>query len=235
MEENTVFVKIYHGSEPALALNSRELRRYSGYMQSGEMDDALRELYAQVVDELLPSVEYKVCYRRMKLERSEGKLLLPFDCTSADLEKLLAFSQEVVIFAATAGLAIDRYIAKYQLISPAKALVAQALGAERIETLCNVFCDDIQKAAAGEGLSATPRYSPGYGDMPLATQTDLFRLLDCNRQIGLSLNSSLLMMPSKSVTALFGLAPSERCRTVHNNKCSSCSNTGCAFRDTSRN
>ena len=36
-------------------------------------------------------------------------------------------------------------------------------------------------------------------------ERDIFRLLDCPRRIGLSLNESLLMSPSKSVTALIGI------------------------------
>ena len=58
-----------------------------------------------------------------------------------------------------------------------------------------------------EGLSLRPRFSPGYGDFPLSMQTPIFDALDCPRKIGVSLNASLLMSPSKSVTAVIGLAP----------------------------
>jgi len=37
-------------------------------------------------------------------------------------------------------------------------------------------------------------------------QRDIFAVLDCPRKIGLSLNGSLLMSPSKSVTAIIGIA-----------------------------
>ena len=63
----------------------------------------------------------------------------------------------------------------------------------------------IAEEAAAEGRTCTPRFSPGYGDLPLETQRDVFRLLDCERKIGVWLNESLLMTPSKSVTAIFGL------------------------------
>lgn len=51
-----------------------------------------------------------------------------------------------------------------------------------------------------------PRFSPGYGDLPINMQKDIFAALDCPRKIGLSLNESLLMSPSKSVTAIIGVS-----------------------------
>lgn len=50
-----------------------------------------------------------------------------------------------------------------------------------------------------------PRFSAGYGDLPLEVQKDIFRVLDCPRKIGLTLNDSLLMSPTKSVTAIVGI------------------------------
>lgn len=230
MEENTVFVKLYSGNEPALAVNWDELRRYSGYLSPAEdMDESLRELYSAVVEDILPLAEYKVCYRRMSLERCDGQVLLPFGEGSRDAKRLLCHSDEIIVFAATVGLGIDRYIARYQHISPAKALVAQGFGAERIETLCNAFCAEIRAELSAEGKGITPRYSPGYGDMALAAQTDIFRLLDCNRRIGLSLGSSLLMMPSKSVTAFFGITSGDT-EEVPGNKCRRCRKADCQYR-----
>ena len=97
---------------------------------------------------------------------------------------------------------VDRLIAKYNRISPSKALIFQAIGAERAESLCDLFCDEMK-----EKYSTNPRYSPGYGDLPLDIQRDIFAVLDCPRKIGLTLNDSLLMSPSKSVTAIIGVKP----------------------------
>ena len=58
----------------------------------------------------------------------------------------------------------------------------------------------------GRGLYLTGRYSPGYGDWPLAVQPLLARLLDTPRQIGLCVQENCLMTPRKSITALLGVA-----------------------------
>ena len=118
---------------------------------------------------------------------------------SHDLSKNLKGCENIIVFAATIGIEVDRLISKYGKISPAKSLCIQAIGAERIESLCNTFNNDIKSQLAEKNLFTRPRFSPGYGDLPLTVQKDFFRVLDCTRKIGLSLNDSLLMSPSKSV------------------------------------
>ena len=55
------------------------------------------------------------------------------------------------------------------------------------------------------GKTLAARFSPGYGDLPLEFQREIFRALDVPRRIGVSLGSSCLMSPSKSVTAIVGI------------------------------
>ena len=108
----------------------------------------------------------------------------------------------MLVFAATIGFDIDRKITKYSKVDPAKALIFQAIGTERVESLCNAFEEDIKRE---NGYDLTSRFSPGYADLPLEMQKDLFRVLDCYKNIGVTLNDSLLMSPSKTVTAIIGI------------------------------
>ena len=203
---NTVFVKRYAEDFP---VNRREIWRYAGF--KGQPDKPLNELLDMVIADFEGKLNYRVCYRKF-CDLSFGK-------DSKDLQKALRGSKEVVLFAATVGLEIDRYIAKYQHISASRALLAQAYGAERIEALCDAFCQEF----AGR----TRRFSPGYGDLPLEAQKEIFALLDCSKHIGVSLNDSLLMTPSKSVTAVFGIGGAmESCAE----KCEFCSNSECNYR-----
>ena len=120
------------------------------------------------------------------------KLLLNNNCTS------------IVLFAATLGIGIDRLLLKYNRTSPATALCIQAIGAERVEALCNAFSLELKEKFATLGRSLTPRFSPGYGDLPLSLQRDIFAALECEKHLGLTLNNSLLMSPTKSGTAIIG-------------------------------
>ena len=82
-----------------------------------------------------------------------------------------------------------------------KALLFQAMGGERIEALCDVFCDSI---AEEYGVGLKPRFSPGYGDLSIECQKEIFDILGYQKKIGLTLTDSFMMSPTKSVTALFG-------------------------------
>lgn len=232
MNENTIFINKYNNQDERFAVNEKEVWRYSGYMGvkvvDTDVDDELKNIFGSVRSELSNAFAYKVCYRRMDIKWENGMPVLPFSSESKDLAKCLEGSSEIILFAATIGLEIDRHIARYQRVSPTKALLMQAYGAERVERVCDVFCDEIRERVQKEGLSCTSRFSPGYGDMPLQAQKEVFRLLDCNRQIGISLNESLLMTPSKSVTAIFGLGKCVGNQARH--KCSECKNVNCEYR-----
>ena len=81
----------------------------------------------------------------------------------------------------------------------------QAAGAMFTETFVDVLNQNIARQAAADGWQVNPRYSPGYGDVPLDTQRIFFSLLPCTSKIGLTLTDSLVMAPEKSVTAFIGM------------------------------
>lgn len=229
MNSSTVFVKKY-GENEIQSINENEVWRYASYRGPlSEISEELSEVFEEVKEELKGSFSHKVCYRRIELKWENGEPLLPFSAKSKALARLLEGCNEIILFAATIGLESDRYIAKQLKISPVKSLIANAYGAERIEKLCDTFCEDLQKELASENLFMTKRFSPGYADLPLGVQTELCNLLDCHIQIGISLNESLLMSPSKSVTAIMGLKK-EKCENKSAHKCDECSKINCEFR-----
>lgn len=200
----------------------KEILRYAGCR--GEREE-ISVLLKECIDEVKDKLVYKVCYRELSI-KTVGDTC-DFEVFSVHSEKLarnLKGCEKVILFAATVGVEIDRLIGKYGRLSPTKALLFQAIGAERIEALCDAFCADIKKEY-NTGLE--PRFSPGYGDLPLSAQKNIFAVLDPERRIGLTLNSSLLMSPSKSVTAFVGLGSTEK---TSSNKCSLCEKTDCTLR-----
>jgi len=123
---------------------------------------------------------------------------------SQDLGRNLAGCSKVALLAATIGPQVDALIRRYSSLDPVYASILQATGAMFIEELVDLTNSEIKKIAASQGLKTKPRYSPGYGDVPLQVQKDFFRLLPCTR-IGLTLMDTLIMAPEKSVTAFVGL------------------------------
>ncbi len=178
------------------AVNPAEVLRYAG---SKGTDPAVEELLKECIAEAQGELSYRVCYCRLPLQIDGKDCRIGSLCLrSKALAKTLSGCSEVILFGATLGVGIDRLIGKYLRISPAKALLMDALGTERIEALCDAFCKI-------QGCKITPRFSAGYGDLPLAVQSDLFALLQCEKKIGLCMTDGLMMSPSKSVTAIFGI------------------------------
>ena len=232
MTENTVYIRKYSSVEedPRFFVNEKEVWRYAGYFGiPGESEAELRGELEAVLKEVLPLLTYKVCYRKIGIDFTKDRAVLPFDQDSSGLYKCLKGSEKGILFAATVGLGIDRCIARYQRTNKVRALLAQALGAERVEALCDAFCGEIREEACREGLICTNRFSPGYGDLPITCQKEIFRLLDCPKSIGVTLNESLLMSPSKSVTAIFGMGKNVE-RALGGSKCAGCSKTDYIYR-----
>lgn len=184
-------------------ISEREVLRYMG---TREATDEVRALLQGVIDEAGDCFSGRVCAMECAVSIDGSTVDLGFcSVESRDLAKALAGCESVMIFAATVGVGIDRLIAKHTRLSPARALALQALGAERIEALCDAFCNARSEECARRGFSLRPRFSAGYGDLSLDLQKDIFHALDCPKRIGLTLNDSLLMSPTKSVTAIVGL------------------------------
>ena len=210
------------------AVDTAEIFRYAG-VRTASVE--LEQLMEDALSEAAPLLTGKVCWAEFPVSSTQEMLDLGFaKVHSASLSRNLSGCDRILVFGATVGLALDRLIVRYGHTAPSKALMLQAIGAERIEALCDAFCEKLRQEAAIRGLHLRPRFSPGYGDLPLELQTDIFRVLDCSRRIGLTLNESLLMSPSKSVTAIVGLSP---CPGIHAaDGCCQCGKTDCIYRRT---
>ena len=213
---NKVLYKTYDN----LPIDEREALRYAGCR--GEVDEKMQALLQECVKESESVLSYKVVYTVVQasslMEKWQDKLL----CAR------LQNAEYAVVFASTIGLGIDRLILKNESVSPTKALFMQSLGAERIESLCNAFCKDIKTACEEKGYKAGARFSAGYGDFSIERQREIFALLSPEKTIGLTLNDSLLMSPTKSVTAIIPIGKSVE---KENCGCQACEKDDCEYRE----
>ena len=193
---------VYTKSYEAPPINGKEILRYAGVRGDAT---AFLPLMRGCLDEIGDQLIYKVCYCETDASTDGDTVSLGgLTVRSSDLSRSLSGCHGAILFAATVGIAVDRLILRYANLSPTKALFFQSIGAERIESLCDLFTAEMEQEKATAGCLLRPRFSAGYGDLPLSLQSDLFALLDPARHIGVTLNESLLMTPTKSVTAIVG-------------------------------
>lgn len=197
----------------APVVDKKEILRYMGCKTP---DENILSLLEECLSEAMPTLSYAVSYSVYPIKYKK-------DISSDGLLKHLSDSDEIIIFAATIGVGIDRLISKYSRISPTKAVVFQAIGTERIEALCDVFCNEMKKKYG----SITNRFSPGYSDWDIKDQKLIISVTDATKNLGICLNDSFLMSPSKSVTAVVGIKNTE---TEEKNPCENCDNAGCVYR-----
>lgn len=141
---------------------------------------------------------YKILHRI-----EDENLIKTLDFDSRGLEHMLEGCDDLVIFAATLGQPFERLTKQWAYRWPSKSLILDACGSDRIESFVEAQVMDLQKQ---EGKFASLRYSPGYGDFHLSKQGHILKVLEAHKKIGIAMNASYLMMPSKSITGVFGLS-----------------------------
>lgn len=195
----------------------KEVARYLGYRRAAPPDADVSALMEKAAGEMQAVMKAQAVFEVFDLtvdnptsevvSTGSTTVTLSFaDVTlqSRDLGRNLAGCSQVALLAATIGPQVDALIRRHSSLDPVYASILQATGAMFIEELVDLVNSEIRKIAAKQGLKTKPRYSPGYGDVPLEVQKDFFRLLPCTR-IGLTLMDTLIMAPEKSVTAFVGL------------------------------
>lgn len=207
-------------------LPEKQIYRYMGMSEiphSGEV----REFVEKLMPQFLNKVQCKACYMIVPIRLTDSFVdLSVFSVTSSHLARNLAGCERAVLFAATLGMAGEQQRRRAAAVSPAEALMLDAMGSAAIEQFCNQICRDLAKEYPNDRLR--PRFSPGYGDFPLETQEKLLRVLDAQRKIGIFMSDGCLMIPQKSVTAVVGLSKIGCEKAVPDCEC--CDHADCEFR-----
>lgn len=197
-----------------------EIARYLGYRRSAPPGDDVAAMIKTCAFEMFEVINPHGVWETFELKCNTG---VRFNCLtkcntgvrshcltfadvtipSIDLSHNLENCNKVTLLAATIGPQVDALIRRTQITDSVKASIFQATGAMYIEKVVDYINGQIKKDAALSNMNCKPRYSPGYGDVPLTIQKDFFRLLPCTK-IGLTLMDTLIMSPEKSVTAFVG-------------------------------
>lgn len=174
----------------------------SGARPVGRALAVLEEAYPMAREAARP----RSLIRRAPMRAREGVLIIGDALTipSRDLCRLFAGAREGLALAVTLGAPLDTLVRRLMLtdsaLGAAVGACASALVDEVIDGLLREQAADLMQ----EGLTLSPRFSPGYGDAPLSCQGALLSWLEA-RRIGISLTAGGLMLPEKSVTALIAL------------------------------
>lgn len=188
-----------------------ETARYLGYKRGVPLTLEVRDLIKKAIGRVKDSLTPRALYTIIPLCVDEKSSIVHFgglDIKSTPLTHNLSGCKRAYIFMATIGCGLDALVRRAQGEKDLSLAAAMgAAGAMFCEEFVDLLNDKIKKDAAP--LITRPRFSPGYGGVPLEVQKVFFQLLDC-KKIGLSLMDTLVMSPEKSVTAWVGLEEEKR-------------------------
>lgn len=210
-------------------INRREVLRYLGYGRQ-EADPVVLGMVEECIGDLFREAQPRHLYREYSLILEENDRINGscFRTVSRNLSKNLKDCEQIIVFAATLGTGADYLIEKYNRLQISRAVIMQAASTAILEEYCDQVCKGLKKEYEEKGRYLRPRFSPGYGDFPLDCQQRLLDSLEAGKRIGIKLTDSLLMMPSKSVTAVMGVGTRPCGCDVRG--CEVCSKKNCLYR-----
>ena len=188
-----------------MELNVSEALRYLGVR--GAPDPALLSQLSAAADRLARAAPPRWVWRAYPLAFGpEGPALegaglaLPGEMAA----RMLGGCAQAAVLICTLGAVFEALLRAEQARGMARAALLDACGSAWVEAGCDGAQAEI--SARFPGLHPTDRFSPGYGDLPLSLQRDICGALDAPRRLGVQVTDSLLLNPSKTVTAVIGLS-----------------------------
>lgn len=192
--------------QPApLTIRPFEVLRYLGSAQTVPSPELLSQL-DRAAQTLLAAVTPRLLWRSFPLEETTligTTLTLPGESIRSHLESC----HHCILLAATLGMEAEQLIRRAQATDLSFAVLLDSCASAALESLCDQAEEHLRSQTEARGLFLTGRYSPGYGDLPLSLQEEFCALLDTERRLGLTVSTTSLLLPRKSVTAILGISP----------------------------
>ncbi len=189
------------------SINRDEAFRYmaaEGYVPEGKILEYADECEKRLLSVISPKFAFSV----YSVADNDGQGIKLKNTTltlnGKDICSHLDSCQAAALICATIGAGADTLIRTLQVEDMAKAVIADSFASAAVEQVCAEIDGIIGKRYADKFI--TWRFSPGYGDFPIDVQRELLNVLNASRLAGISVNSSGMLVPVKSVTAVCGIS-----------------------------
>lgn len=183
----------------------KEVLHFLGWRGTPVEQGILKQI-ASLSDEVTKIVQPHVIIRRFAIGSSGALDGTSFFPQGNDVHALLSSCCEAVLLAATLGAQSERMLLRARAQGAERALLLDAVMSAAIEEVCDQAERKLREEIQREGLYLTDRFSPGYGDMPLAQTKEICEVFNAAKSIGLTVSHSGIMIPRKSVTAVMGVS-----------------------------
>lgn len=202
-------------------INVSEALRYLGYGQN-EPDLRMKEILDLCSKELLNAVNPKYVFKIFDLKDDYVVDGADFELKGQAIKNHLKNCSKIVMMCVTLSSGVDLLIRKKQIRDMAEAMIIDSMASAAVEQVC----DEVEKIIKAEypGFEYTWRFGVGYDDFPLELQGQFLNVVNAPKQIGVCVNDSYMLTPTKSVTCIIGMGHDLQVSSKR-----SCDN--CSFKD----
>jgi hypothetical protein len=204
-----VFDRLLTERELIFEIKKQAVYSHLGYRnRQTVLSEKMKTLVDKVFSEAIELIEPLGVYiaRRIK-EKARVITFVNSDIVieSSSVSKLLSGSFGAIFMAVTIGPALERKIDdEIKEHNNEKALVFDAVGSGSAEAAANALNNHLITQSRQAKLFLTTRFSPGYGDLPLTFQRDLYRELSLD-ELGIRITEKCILYPQKTITAVIGV------------------------------
>jgi Vitamin B12 dependent methionine synthase, activation domain len=217
-----------------LEIDPAEVLRFQGYKQDTDVPTAdVRALFDEALAEGRRLMAPRAVLRWLPVASREAGALTVGDVrlTIPGIAERWGAVEHVVAAVCTIGDALERRVsALWESRELPLAMMLDSVGSGAVESLAEYVNDLACADGLVHDLKVTNRISPGYGDWDVAEQRALFALC-AGDPVGVTLNASCFMTPTKSISLLAGAGPTARVDHYFS-QCARCWMQTCAYRRT---
>lgn len=189
-------------------------------MRTPEIDDNLNRKIERCEQLIKDHIQVKTVQRKVDQ--------VDFFGPSETLRKLQADCEYLMFVGITLGEQAEILLQRANLEDTSLAFVLDGVLSAYIED----YLDQMQRQAQEEtALYITDRFSPGYGDIPHEMQRDFANLLNIYKRLGVGLTKENIIIPRKTVLAVYGAS---KTKPTYRNGCTFCSYKACKERGKAR-
>ncbi len=204
-----------------LSIPERDVLHFLGYPEGRRPAKRLEPLLKEALIEARGLAAARGAFRKLPVG------------AAADVGLPAERADALVLGLVTVGSGIERRVT--ELLGQggdSRALLLDAAGSAAAEEAANRLSARVMGGAADTGVDVPCRVSPGYGRWPLTAQTSLFSLLP-HEELGVTLNSSMMMVPRKSISFALWIGARGAPRAGLSG-CDTCGLPDCRYRRTPR-
>jgi len=196
----------------SLSLKIEKVLRWEGFREYSKIRPEIKNLTLELLASIKQAhlIEPVVAYEIYSVtEISPSQVSLEGDVTvhGSLLPSAFPEARELAVVVCTIGPRLEKQATDYSKNGRIlRAMLLDSVGSAAIDVLAQEACKFITGKASSRGYQVSSPINPGMPGLPITVQWQLLKMVPA-REIGVSLTSSGIMVPQKSISMLIGLGP----------------------------